>query len=219
MDGLFGKQTKTSGFALLEVLIAITVSVILCYAILPMGRAVFDWVDIELDKTKMSFLVCGVREHANVCEGMRDLISCVEALAQSDETLDDLGMYQSTRRRGDIRRRNILGSDGYIASDLRKSDFDYILVHPLPVNVNGAGTPICYTSGLLPNGRWAEDGLYGSRGGLIAFADGCVRVFNETVPADILAHIFSNTGGYFKEGGTEPLTVPNSKLPKHGLSK
>lgn len=132
--------------------------------------------------------------------------------------MNDVGICQSTRRRGGIQKKNILGSDGYAASDLRKSDFDYILVHPLCTN-GDASTPVCYTRGLLPNGQWTKDGLYGSKGGLIAFADGHVEVFRETVSKDILKYIFSNAGGYFKEGGTNPLIEPKPKLPKSGLSK
>lgn len=219
MDGLCKKQTKKSGFALIEVLVALTVVAVLYGVVLPIGKAVLDRVHIESDKVKMSLLTCSVLEHANVCEGMRDLTSCVEALAQADETLNDVGIYQSTRRRGGIQKKNILGSDGYAASGLRKSDFDYILVHPLPQNNNAPTVPVCYTSGLLPNGRWAKEGLYGSKCGLIAFADGRVKVFTETVSEDILKYIFSNAGGYFKEGGIEPLIEPKPKLPKHGLSK
>ncbi len=219
MDGLCKTQAKKSGFALIEVLIALTVVAILGGIVFPIGKAVLDRVHIESDKIKMSLLACSVLEHANVCEGMRDLTSCVEALAQADETLNDVGIYQSTWRKDGVQRKNILGSDGYFASDLRKSDFDYILVHPLPANDNASTAPVCYTRGLLPNGQWAKDGLYGSKGGLIVFADGHVRVFRETVSKDILKYIFANAGGYFKEGGTAPLKVPDPKLPKHGLFK
>lgn len=212
-------KTKPSGFTLIEVLIALTVVAVLGGVVLPIGKRVIARACWESDKIKMSLLACTVIEHASACEGMKDLISCAEALAQADATLNDLAMYQSPRRKGGIRRRNILGSDGYIANDLRKSDFDYILVHPLPANGNDAGTPICYTRGLLPNGQWSKDGLYGSKGGLIAFADGHVEVFRETVSKDILKYIFSNAGGYFKEGGTNPLIEPKPKLPKSGLSK
>lgn len=212
-------KNKLKGFALIEVLIVLTVVAVLCSVTLSIGRAVFNRVHIESDKIKMSLLACSVLEHANVCEGMRDLTSCVEALAQADETLNDVGIYQSTRRRGGVQKKNILGSDGYFASDLRKSDFDYILVHPLPANGNTSTAPVCYTRGLLPNGQWTKDGLYGSKGGLIVFADGHVEVFRETVSKDILKYIFSNAGGYFKEGGTNPLIEPKPKLPKSGLSK
>lgn len=211
-------KNKPKGFTLIEVLIALTVVAVLGSVTLSIGRAVFNRVHIMTDKMKMSFLVCNIREHANACEGMRDLISCVEALAQSDAIFDDLEVWQSPKRKGGVQKRNILSSDGYFASDLRKSDFDYVLVHPLPQN-DSASTPVCYTRGLLPNGQWAKDGLYGSKYGLIAFADGHVKVFRETVGKDILAYIFPNTGGYFKEGGTDPLTEPKPKLPKHGLLK
>lgn len=190
MDDFTEKQAKTSGFALLEVLIAVTIVAVLGGVICPIGKAVLDRAHIESDKIKMSLLACSVLEHANVCEGMRDLTSCVEALAQSDATLDDLEMYQSTRQRGGIQKKNILGSDGCAVSGLRKSDFDYILVHPLPQNNNAPTVPVCYTRGLLPNGQWAKDGLYGSEGGLIAFTDGHVEVFKETVSKDILKYIF-----------------------------
>ena len=211
-------KNKLKGFALIEVLIALTVVAVFCSVTLSIGRAVFNRVHIMTDKMKMSLLVCNIREHANACEGMRDLISCVEALAQSDKIFDDLEAWQSPKRKGGVQKRKVLGSDGYFASDLRKSDFDYILVHPLPKDGN-ASIPVCYTRGLLPNGQWAKDGLYGSEGGLIAFADGHIEIFRETVSKDILKYIFANAGGYFKEGGTAPLKVPNPKLPKHGLFK
>jgi prepilin-type N-terminal cleavage/methylation domain-containing protein len=196
-------KNKLKGFALIEVLIALAVVVVFYCFILPFGKAVFDRVHIMTDRMKMSFLVCNIREHANACEGMRDLISCVEALAQSDAIFDDLEAWQSPKRKGGVQKRNVLGSDGYFASDLRKSDFDYILVHPLPQNSN-PWAPVCYTRGLLPNGQWAEDGLYGSKYGLIAFASGHVNLFLETVSKDILAYIFSDIGGRADSDGANP---------------
>lgn len=76
-------KNKLKGFALIEVLIALTVVAVLSGIVFPIGKAVLDRVHIESDRMEMSFLVCNIREHANVCEGMRDLLSCVEALAQT----------------------------------------------------------------------------------------------------------------------------------------
>ena len=176
----------------------------------------------------MSVLVCNIREHANACEGMRDLFSCVEALAQADETLNDVGIYQSTRQRGGIQKKNILGSDGYFASGLRKSDFDYVLVHPLPQDGN-ASTPVCYTRGFLPNGQWTKDGLYGSEGGLIAFAGGdvvsvrnakSVLISPETEqPIENIAETFPKGAVPVRYFSAREIMVRKPKLPKHGLFK
>lgn len=195
MDDFNEKQTKTSGFTLIEVLIALGVGAVLYGLVWPMGKRVIQRVHLESDKIKMPCLVMDVLEHADVYEGMRNLLSCVEALARANPAFNDLGIYQSPRRRGGIRSKSILGSNGSIASDLRESDFDYILVHPLPQNGNASTIPVCYTRGLLPSGQWAPNGLYGSQCGLIAFADAHVEMFRGTVSKDILAYIFSNTGG------------------------
>ena len=137
-------KNKLKGFALIEVLIALTVVAVFCSVTLSIGRAVFNRVHIMTDKMKMSLLVCNIREHANACEGMRDLISCVEALAQSDKIFDDLEAWQSPKRKGGVQKRKVLGSDGYFASDLRKSDFDYILVQKTAMLRYPSATPAVY---------------------------------------------------------------------------
>ncbi len=163
-------------------------------------------ISIASDEVKMKFLVSRISDilavQPSIFEKLKDPMSLVEILAQLGG-INSIRLYQSIRRKDGIQRKNILGSDGYIASDLKKSDFDYIFVHPLPQNSN-PWAPVCYTRGLLPNGQWAEDGLYGSKYGLIAFANGYVNLFLETVSKDILAYIFSDIGGRADSDGAKP---------------
>lgn len=54
------------------------------------------------------------------------------------------------------------------------------LVRGIPVNANPSTTPVAWTRGLRSNGRWAPltddyPGVYGEKGGFIAFLDGHVK--------------------------------------------
>lgn len=57
------------------------------------------------------------------------------------------------------------------------------IVKGISVNANLSTTPVAWTRGLRPNGKWASltdtpPGVYGDKGGFIAFLDGHVKWFN-----------------------------------------
>ncbi|MDR1591049.1 MAG: hypothetical protein LBR92_03595, partial [Puniceicoccales bacterium] len=71
------------------------------------------------------------------------------------------------------------GSDGLV--------FSYCLIAGSLGNVSPATTPVAFTRGLTTNGFWDEKvGIYGSKGGFVAFADGHVTWFNGDKPAKFL---------------------------------
>jgi prepilin-type processing-associated H-X9-DG protein len=70
------------------------------------------------------------------------------------------------------------GNNGFI--------FSYCLIS-VSGNVPSETTPIAFTRGLTTSGLWDEKvGLYGSKGGFVAFADGHVTWFDGSKPAKFL---------------------------------
>lgn len=85
----------------------------------------------------------------------------------------------------------------------------------IPPHAPASTTPIAWTRGLLPNGYWdAENGVYGIKGGFIAFLDGHVQWFDNIAEEPHLLlklgtqertpNIEDATGayGYWEQAGT-----------------
>jgi prepilin-type processing-associated H-X9-DG protein len=65
--------------------------------------------------------------------------------------------------------------------------FSYCLISGLSASTPLATTPIAFTRGLKANGKWhSKYGLYGDKGGYVAFCDGHVTWFDGSKPAKFL---------------------------------
>ena len=164
------------------------------------GTCVFDRVHLFADRMHLQYLVVEYLSAVNSGQldltGVRNMVDFAVKLAKAGDP-NEVSAYQSQKRRNK-QNKNIL-VNGERNPDLKKEDFDFILVVPhrgnqIPGIVSSYGTsdettPICYSRGLQPNGRWEEDSLYGSRGGLIAFMDGRVEK-RASVDDNLLDYLF-----------------------------
>lgn len=63
------------------------------------------------------------------------------------------------------------------------------LAKGIPTNANPSTTPIAWTRGLQPNGRWGPHSVYAEKGGFIAFLDGHVKWYSSlTDNGGLLSH-------------------------------
>ena len=198
MNAYSQKSNKASGFTLVEFIITMTVTAVLGGIVLPVGRNLIIKAQMEADRQKMQYLAlsCGTA----IAEGrlnlscVHDMPSFAQALAEAG-VADKITFYQSSRR-----KTPSVGDPNRPLSEYQKEDFDFILVaphkgkpipgQPLKYGISDATTPICYSRGLQPNGKWDPDSLYGSKQGLIAFMDGHVEKFGEKVDDGLLNFLF-----------------------------
>lgn len=172
MDGFPEKQTKISGFALLEVLITMTVVAVLGGIVFPIGRAVLDRVHIMCDKTKLQMLVLAYNElrdegYVNENTSIRDLVLCLATV----KGFNDVNDWRSSKRGG--RSQKIVDDSGNVL--VKEIISDWLIVRPLPSYGVSDKTPLFYSVGLDEDGTWDTlDSPYGAKGGLIAFAGGDV---------------------------------------------
>lgn len=128
--------------------------------------------------------------------GVKNMVDFVMALAKAGGS-NEGSAYQSQKRRNKQHKEILV--NGEKNPDLGREDFDSILVVPHQGNtipgiislygISDRTTPICYSRGLQPNGRWSKDSLYGSKGGLIAFMDGHIEGYG-SVNDDLLDYLF-----------------------------
>lgn len=172
MDGLCKKQTKKSGFALIEVLVALTVVAVLYGVVLPIGKAVLDRVHIMHDKTKLQMLVIACNElrdegYINENTSIRDLVLCLATV----KGFNDVNDWHSSKRSG--KSQKIVDDNGNVL--VKEIISDWLIVHPVPSYGVSDRTPLFYSVGLDEDGTWdTPDSPYGAKGGLIAFAGGDV---------------------------------------------
>ncbi|MDR2200901.1 MAG: prepilin-type N-terminal cleavage/methylation domain-containing protein, partial [Puniceicoccales bacterium] len=74
-----------------------------------------------------------------------------------------------------------------IANDTNSVSFSYCLISGLSSSVPLDTTPIAFTRGLKANGKWhSKYGLYGDKGGYVAYGDGHIVWFDGSKPAKFL---------------------------------
>jgi prepilin-type N-terminal cleavage/methylation domain-containing protein len=88
-----------------------------------------------------------------------------------------------------ILRKSISGTDAWPKDDTSK-DFSVWLIDNVPMDAPLTTTPIAFTRGLpeiptSPSGtvaKWPSEGVYGDKGGYIAFLDGSTNDILDTIP-------------------------------------
>ncbi|MDR2812356.1 MAG: prepilin-type N-terminal cleavage/methylation domain-containing protein [Puniceicoccales bacterium] len=68
---------------------------------------------------------------------------------------------------------------GCWTSDSNPNSFSVNIIIGLSDSCQPNTTPIAYTRGLQSNGTWSMDGVFGAKGGFIAFLDGKVKWFDD----------------------------------------
>ena len=178
-DGGAGHRSKNrlSGFALMELILAVTITSVLIIVALGRGQKLFDFCYRIIDKMSLATLVAEYNAvECNVdLSGITDMKGFAVALAKAGGP-NNVASYQSLKRHGKS-TMNIL-INGEPNKELKNADFDFIAMKP---NNNPTGRDVLfYTRGLQSHGKWAgEDALYGTKGGLVAFRDGSVRFLSE----------------------------------------
>lgn len=194
------KKQKAAGFTLIEFLIVITVIGVVGGFVFSFGKKVFNRVYVFCDTTKLRYLAAFYMDAAG--NGRLDLMKIKTAkdfaiaLAEVGGP-NEISAYQSKARKS-AREKEIL-VNGEPNPELDEEDFDFIFVNPKCDN--GSRTPLFYTRGLQSDGTWREDGVYGSRGGIIIFTDMHTEFMNK-VDGDLLRVM------RYRNGGSSPLFLP-----------
>lgn len=178
-DGSAGHRSKNrlSGFALMELILAVTITSVLIIVALGRGQKLFDFCYRIIDKMSLATLVAEYNAvECNVdLSGITDMKGFAVALAKAGGP-NNVASYQSLKRHGKSTMDILI--NGEPNKELKNADFDFIAVKP---NNNPTGRDVLfYTRGLQAQGKWTgEDALYGTKGGLVAFRDGSVRFLSE----------------------------------------
>lgn len=194
------KKPKTAGFTLIEFLVVITIMSIFGGIILPFGKKVFNRVYVFCDTVKLQHLVAVYMDA--VSNGRLDLTK-IKTMKEFAVALSEAGgpneisAYQS-KKRNSAQEKEIL-VNGEPNPEVEEGDFDFIFVNPK--YDNGHRTPLFYTRGLQSDGTWSKDGVYGSQGGIIVFADMHTE-FMKKADKDLLRVI------RYRNGGNSQLFLP-----------
>ena len=178
-DGSAGHRSKNrlSGFALMELILAVTITSVLIIVALGRGQKLFDFCYRIIDKMSLATLVAEYNAvECNVdLSGITDMKGFAVALAKAGGP-NNVASYQSLKRHGKSTMDILI--NGEPNKELKNADFDFIAVKPN--NNPTARDVLFYTRGLQAQGKWTrEDALYGTKGGLVAFRDGSVRFLSE----------------------------------------
>ena len=170
-------KNRLSGFALMELILAVTITSVLIIVALGRGQKLFDFCYRIIDKMSLATLVAEYNAvECNVdLSGITDMKGFAVALAKAGGP-NNVASYQSLKRHGKSTMDILI--NGEPNKELKNADFDFIAVKP---NNNPTGRDVLfYTRGLQAQGKWTgEDALYGTKGGLVAFRDGSVRFLSE----------------------------------------
>ena len=183
-------KNRTSGFSLMELILAVTIIGVFISIGLRIGNKVRHMADIAADKALLSCLALecnAVIEEGNIdLSDIKDMKDFAVALAKAGGP-NDISSYQSKKRRNQKHMEIIVDGNQNIA--LKNADFDFIAVKP---NNNPTGRDVLFcTRGLQKGGKWdGKDNLYGHEGGLIVFRDGHTQFCSENkdVGENLIAH-------------------------------
>ena len=163
-------KNRLSGFALMELILAVAIMGILLVSTLKYGQKLFDFCYKFIDKISLATLVAeynAVAWHMDL-SGITDMKDFAVTLAKAGGP-NDIASYQSIKRRDKKHMDIVVGGQQNAA--LSNVDFDFIAVKPN--NKPTARNILFCTRGIDVGGRWSSpDSLYGNEGGIIAFRDG-----------------------------------------------
>lgn len=134
-------KNKSKGFALIEVLITLTVVAVLGGIVFPIGKAVLDRVHIMCDKTKLQMLMIACNElhdegYINENTSIRDLVLCLATV----KGFNDVNDWRSSKRGG--KSQKIVDENGNVL--VKEIVSDWLIVHPLPSYGVSDRTPLFY---------------------------------------------------------------------------
>lgn len=171
------KKNRLSGFALMELILAVAITSVLTIVALGRGQKLFDFCYKIIDEMSLATLVAqynAVEWNVDL-SGITDMKGFAVALAKAGGP-NNVASYQSLKRHGKSTMDILV--NGEANKELKNADFDFIAVKPNN-NLTGRDVLFC-TRGLQVQGKWTgKDALYGTKGGLVAFRDGSVRFLSE----------------------------------------
>lgn len=158
------------GMITLEFLIVIAVIGVFGGLFLMGGKKLLDKAHTTADTLRLQYLAEAYMSSKLDLSGTKTMVEFAVALAEAGGP-NEISAYQSGKRRNGGNKDILI--NGEPNPDLKEGDFDFIFMHPL--FDHGAQTPLFCTRGLQEDGTWRRDGLYGSKGGLVVFANYEVR--------------------------------------------
>ena len=163
-------RRNCSGMITLEFLIVIAVIGVFGGLFLIGGKKLLDKAHTTADTLRLQFLAEAYMSSKLDLSGTKTMVEFAVALAEAGGP-NDISAYQSGKRRNGGNKDILI--NGETNPDLKEEDFDFIFMHP--IFDHGDQTPLFCTRGLQKDGTWHSDSLYGSKGGLVVFADLNVR--------------------------------------------
>lgn len=183
---------KQSGFVLMEFLIVLAVMGIFGSIAFSIGKRVMDRVYSFADTKRLEYLVAEYTMAINSGQldltGVKNTVDFAVALARAGGP-NEVSAYQSQKRSNKQRKEILI--NGEKNPDLKEEDFDFMAYPVACCNLPADRMPLFFSRGLRENGVWSKDSLYGTEGGLIAFADGHVETLRNAkqIVCNYLEHL------------------------------
>jgi prepilin-type N-terminal cleavage/methylation domain-containing protein len=166
---------KVRGFSFMELLIAMSVIGILSILLVPVGRSLIDRAYRIEDRNRLQQLVLaysmvgmdGNGADLNHIDCLKDFAVRLAQIGGANDT----ACWQSKSRNKTL-GRPIVNRNGEDLNNLHHAD--WVVLYPISITDSPAMTPVFYSRGLLADGTWSPNSVYGTAGGYIAFLDGKV---------------------------------------------
>ncbi|MDR3317467.1 MAG: type II secretion system GspH family protein, partial [Puniceicoccales bacterium] len=180
---------KKRGFTLVELLVAIAVIGILMSMLISAVNKALDNARRIRGANYLRQIALAYNHYANGDVNGRNISSDMaatgilwaEVLAKGGY-LNDPNMYCFTGDNGaaSILKKTIVDTAGESTNAWGSpfpegKDFSVWVINNIPIDAPSSTTPIAFTRGLQTDGTWSADGVYGTKGGYIAYLDSHVE--------------------------------------------
>lgn len=204
---MINKKPQKAAFSLLEMLTVTAIFALLAALFIPIAGKAMDsarksTVASNLRQIALgyySFLNSDDRQKFNAITSLHDFVGLLAEKADLNDP--NLWIIKEDPR---IERNSLEFPTYIIAANSQNGRWEInnafknfplsiTLAKGIPSNANPSTTPIAWTRGLEPNGRWGTEGVYGTKGGFIAFLDGHVKWYsNLTDNGGLLNHFLTH---------------------------
>jgi prepilin-type N-terminal cleavage/methylation domain-containing protein len=181
--------SNRKAFALIELIVVVSIIAILMSIIIPVSQKVFTSARKSKAQAAMKQIAqtyCRYYQDNGYIPTATDTKGLIKTFAEEGELNNaDLFIFPGDSKAATVLRENVCPwVDANDSPWTTGKQLSVALVGNIMKEVNQSTTPIAYSRGLGTNGKWTADGVWGTDGGFIGFLDGQVRWFKDLATDD-----------------------------------